>query len=468
MTSQAVRVISLPTAEKQRPKPQSVPQPPADNQHQSKLPLDYTDPFAALADSFGAAEQAHHLQDRIQSEIRVLESQNRWQDIVDLFYPVTEHAPQLCAHDLDIPVRYSLAFSLGHLNRFDQALDELRLCVAHDPNNFRYRSSMAYTLMSSLRAAAAREIILSGQVKKTRLQEAHEHFQAAQRILPDRVTAFYREGSLYKDFDRKNEKAIPLLAQAVRNWEEYSPETRQGRHQERKNAIKARYALASCLVAENQPAAALNHVQMVIKDDNQSNYLKNENKHFALGKVLYALHRYEEALKALEAASMFTNTTDGDYIQELSGRCYLALKQPDQGLACIERIPDKARRPYVRWTEADCLVALSRLDEAKNVLLAAAQRDRRGRHKALLRLARLAYSQNNFNDVALYAEKAVAFHLEVYSTPSADGLFWQAVAALRLNNRELAQNFERDLAAHRPFYPWLPKLRQALHGKAPL
>lgn len=471
MTAEAVRIISLPSAET-TPRPQAVPQPSNEVQQQMALPMDLSpealgpvvDPFASLADAAGSADQAHRTQERVLAEIHALESQNRWQDIVDLFYPVDDHAPQLCAHGLDIEVRSDLAFALGQLKRFDQALAELRICVKRDPGNFRYRSSLGYTLMSSLQAASAREIILPGQERKARLEQAHEQFRAAQSILPDRVTPFYREGRLYKDFDRKPDRAIPLLAQAVRNWDDYSRETKLSRHQERKNAIKARYALASCLVDEGQASTALEHVRMVIEEDAQTGYLKNEHKHFALGKALHALGHSEEALKALAAAAMFTNPSDGDYVFELSGRCHLALGQADKGLESVERIPHKVRRPYVRWTEADCLTALGRTDEAKRVLLACCERDRRGRHKGLIRLARLAYNQNLFADVAAYAEKAVAFHMEVYSTPCADGLFWQAVAALRQGRRDEALAFERDLVAHRPRYPWLPKLRQALHG----
>lgn len=470
MNTQAVRIISLPSAEKDTPKPQAVPVPSAEVQQQTTLPMDLSpdalgpvvDPFAALADAMGGADFAHACLGRVLAEIATLQAQNRWQDILELFHPVEDREPALVAHGLDTEVRSSLGFVLGQLKRFDQALAELRICVQRDPENFRYRSSLGYTLMSSLQAANAREIILPGQEKKARLQEAHDHFRKAQAILPDRVTPFYREGRLFKDFDRKPDKALPLLAQAVRNWEEYSTETRMSRHQERKNAVKARYALASCMIAEGQAASALEHVRTVIEEDARTSYLKSEHKHFAEGKALHALGRFGEALKALDAAALFTNPTDGDYIHELAGRCHLSMGNPDLGLQAVERIPQKARRSYVRWTEADCLVALGRTDDARRILLSSCERDRRGRHKGLIRLARIAYNQGNFAEVTAFAEKAVAFHMETYSTPCPDGLFWQAVAALRSGQRERALSFERDLAAHRPLYPWLPKLRQAL------
>lgn len=470
MNSQAVRIISLPSAEKETPKPQAVQAPTTDVQQQAALPMDLSpdtlgpvvDPFAALADAMGGADIARARRDSVLAEISNLEAQNRWQDILELFHPVEDREPAIVAHGLDAEVRFALGFALGQIKRFDQALAELRTCVRRDPDNFRYRSSLGFTLMRSLQAASAREIILPTQERKARLQEAHDHFRKAQAILPDRVTPFYREGRLYKDFDRKPDKALPLLARAVRNWEEYPAETRLSRHQERKNAVKARYSLASCMLEVGQAASALEHVRTVLEEDAQTSYLKSEHKHFAVGKALHALARFDEALKALEAAALFTNPTDGDYVHELAGRCHLALGNAERGLQAVERIPQKVRRPYVRWTEADCLVALGRTEEARRVLLASCERDRRGRHKGLIRLARLAYTQGDFAEVAAFAEKAVAFHLEVYSTPCADGLFWQAAAALQQGQRDKAAAFERDLAAHRPLYPWLPRLRQAL------
>ena len=474
MNSQAVRIISLPSAGKETPKPQAVLAPSADVLQQAALPMDLSpdalgpavDPFADIADTMGGADIARTRRDTVLAEISNLEAQNRWQDILELFHPIEDREPAIVAHGLDAEVRASLGFALGQLKRFDQALAELRTCVRRDPESFRYRSSLGYTLMSSLLAASAREIILPGREKKNRLQEAHEHFRKAQSILPDRVTPFYREGRLYKGFDRKPDKAIPLLAQSVRNWEEYPPEMRLSRHQERKNAVKARYCLASCMTAKGQAEAALHHVRTVLEEDAQTSYLKNEHKHFAIGKALHALGRYSEALKALEAAAVFTNPADGDYIHELAARCHLAMSDPGMGLQSVERIPQKARRPYVRWTEADCLVALGKIDDAKRILLAACERDRRGRHKGLIRLARIAYNQGDYAAVGGFAEKAVAFHLETYSTPSDDGLFWQAVAALRQGQKDKAIGFERDLTAHRPFYPWLPRLREALREGA--
>jgi len=446
MSAQAARIISLAQAETPAPQPQVAPA--------------AEDPFQHLTDTYGPAAQAQTLLERLMAELDTLKSDKRWQEMLDLAYPVADRHPELGTHGLDTEIRAHVAFALGQLGRFDEAIAELRLCVERDPANFRYHLSLGYTLLRSLQADRAKEIVLTGMERKKRIHEAHQHFQAAQKILPDRVTPFYREGRLTKDFDRAPDKAMALFAQAVRHWEAYDEATRNERHQERKNAIKARYALASCLLQEGKAAAALEHVRLVIAED--ADYIKNEHKYFALGKCLHALQQFQEALQALETAGMFAPPSDVDYVFELAARCHLALGHPGQGLAAIQRIPLKARRPYVRWTEADCLMAQGKASQARTVLLEAAERDRRGRHKALVRLARLAYQQRQLHDAAGFAQKAIDFHRETYGTPCPDGLFWAAAAALGQGDRETARQLTQELADHRPMYPWLPKLRQAL------
>jgi tetratricopeptide (TPR) repeat protein len=446
MSAEPARIIALPQTEEPKPAPKAAPEP---------------DPFAALAEVCGPAQHAQERQHRLLAELEQLKGACRWQEVIDLAHPVEKHHPELCGHGLDAEVRAVVAFALGQLGRFDEALTELEHCLAQDPANFRYHSSRGYLLLRSLQAAQAKEIVLTGMERKKRILEAHAHFQHAQKILPDRVTPYYREGRLYKDFDRDPQRAMPLFAQAVRNWEAYDDATRNERHQERKNAVKARYALASCLLDAGKAEAALEQVRHVLAED--QDYLKNEHKHFALGKILHALGRFQEALSALETASMFTPPAEVDYVFELMARCHLALGQAGKGLAAINRVPLKARRPYVRWTEADCLVALGKPTQARAVLLEAAERDRRGRHKAFIRLARMAYQHGQLADAASFAQQAVEFHRHTYGTPCADGLFWGAVAALRAGDGDTARRLEQELSTHRPGYPWLPKLRQALH-----
>jgi hypothetical protein len=109
---------------------------------------------------------------------------------------------------------------------------------------------------------------------------------------------------------------------------------------------------------------------------------------------------------------------------ELLARVLLAMGESRRALDAVRAVPEKRRRPYVRWTEADVLCALGRLPEAKAVLLQAQERDSRSRHKTLVRLCRVEYVLGDFRASAGFAQEANRFFREKWGNPCADGLFW--------------------------------------------
>lgn len=422
------------------------------------------DLFSKLAADARVQEQATQRQQRVMAEISELQRTNKWQEIIDMFHPVEEKEPELVALGLDLGLRQKIAFALGQLNNFDQALQELKHCLAADPENFQVHSAMAYNYYRSLQAAANREVHLLPAARKKRIQKAHFHMNKAQNLMPDRVTNFYREGKMYKDLERDLKSAIPLLAKAVANWRAYDQKTRDVRSQERKNYIKALYNLASCELGQGRYTVALEHMEQCMAEDEKTGYVKPEHKYFALGKILFAMNRLDRAKQALECAATFIDPVEGNYIRELMGRVMLGLGDPEKGLSIVSTIPHKARRPFVCWTLADCFIALGQRDKARTVLTQSAQRDRRSRHKSLIKLARLSYQERNFQETVRIAGEANTFHLQTFTTICADALFWAIGGHLALGNRDKAEELLREIESHRPGYPYLVRLRRAVRG----
>lgn len=392
------------------------------------------------------------------SEIEQMTRENKWQDILAAFYPVANKLPEVADHGLDGRVREKLAFALGQLGRFDQAIAELEVCLRVDPNNFHAHSSLAYTAYNSLYAAKNRDILLSGHARAERVKLAHDHFQAAQALRPDGVTCFYREGMLWRQIEGKDEKALPLFQRAAANWEKLSGEERQARHQERKNYIKSLYQLAGTLAAAGRPQAALPILKRCLSEDDQCNHLSLVFKYFALGKVNYLLNRFTEARDALMFALRCKADKPVDFVHEMLGRTLLGLNEAAKALEAVRAVPERLRRPYVRWTEADILCALNRLPEAKQVLGRAAERDNRSRHKTLIRLCKIEYLLGEIAAAAAHAAEADRFFREKWGNPCADGLFWQAACALKHGELEKARTFAEDLKAFRPNYDKLDRL----------
>jgi hypothetical protein len=79
--------------------------------------------------------------------------QNRWEEILSIYYPVKEKLSELEKHPRLHQVRGKRAFALGQTKRFDEAIVELALCIDQAPNDYYHHNSLAYMAYNSLYAA---------------------------------------------------------------------------------------------------------------------------------------------------------------------------------------------------------------------------------------------------------------------------------------------------------------------------
>ena len=421
--------------------------------------------LARLAEHSAQLERLRTERRRCLGEIEVLRAENRWEDILALFHPVEEKVPELEAVGLAHALRAEIGFALGHLGRYAEAIALYSACVEAEPSNFHFHAGLAYTAYDSLYAARARKVMLHPAERKARIELAHRHFAAARELRPDGVTNAYRQGMLFKQIQSRADKAPPLFETAVRNWRAYSDELRQARHQERKNYVKSLYQLASCLLDAGKPGQALHHLEDCLREDAASNHLSELHKYFALGKVHFALGDCTAALSALEAAAAHAEPAENDYVFELLARVHLTMHDAEAAMAAVNRVPGHRRRPYFRWTEADVLAARGDVEKACRILVEAADRDRRGSHKALVRLARLEFRRRRYDESLSAARKACDFFLETYRNSFFDGLFWSAAALLRLGRIDEARATLGDLEKLRPDYPNLARLKAMIEAE---
>ena len=401
---------------------------------------------------------------RVLSEMEELIREKKWEDAVAIFYPVEEKQPELAANGMDIPLRAKTAFALGQLQRFDDAIGELTRCINEDPGNFYHHSSLAYTAYNSLFAAQNRDVFLSGKARSGRIDLAHRHFRRSQELRPTGVTNFYREGMLYLKIEGKSEKALPLFQKAVSCWDNLSDDERKARRQQRKNFVKALYRFSGVLLNKGDGLWALKTMNRVLSEDEKSGYLSLVFKYFALGKIHFHLNHFNKARDALLFAVQSGTRNNNDFVHELLSRTYLAMGNPERALEAILKIPERRRRPYCRWTEADVFCALKRYEQAKNTLLKSAERDNRSRHKSLIRLVKIAYAENHFQQAMTHAADADRFFREKWGNRFFEGIFWQAVCAYRLGRNGEALATARELRSLKPDYPKLDALLERLEG----
>lgn len=425
------------------------------NTHDSSQDYDFLD---TLARDHSQVEQARSRLDSCLAEVSLARTSSNWQQIIDLFYPLEEKEPELTELGLDTPLRAELAFALSRTGQPEQSIEQYQKCLQAEPDNFFYVSGLAYVLYNLVYAARNRERILPPRQKADYIERAHKGFSRAQQLRPEGVTNYYRQGMLYKNIQNMDLKAAPLFRRAIENWEAYDEQTREKRHQEFKNYVKSLYNLASCLLKQKKADQALTLLKKCLQFDENKDFIKPEHKFFALGKVHFELGRFEDAHKDLEMASTLIDPRNGDYILELWARVWLHRGRPMEGLQILTRIPEKFRRQFVRWTEGDCYLAMQDFSKARQTWIKSMDRDRRSRHRALIRLARMEFKLNNFSECLKYASESSKFHLETYGNPDPDGLFWSAAACIRLQEKEKAQDYIDDLKAYKPDYPMLGRL----------
>lgn len=428
-----------------------------------QLPLDLKDDMLLkMAEETGLQERMDLVLKTHRAEIQFLRSQCRWQEILDLYHPLEEKEPELVALGCDLELRSEVAFSLGLTGRYDEAVTVYESLTERDPADFHAHVGVAFNAYRILLAAKNRERILPPAEKKTVTRKAEHHYTRAEALRPDRVTAYYRHGMLLKGIQQDFAQAIPLFEKAIDNWSAYGPELQTQRHHERRAFIKSLYTLASCLLETGQAKAALKTLETCLDEDQGKDHVKPLFKCFALGKVLFHLGRLPEARKALEEADAASDGLENDFVLELLARVHLSMGDPTLGLTVLERIPNNRRRPFVRWTEADLLVRAGKVEEAKTVLQRSADKDRRSKHRSLVRLAKISYREARFDACIKAAGEATAFHRETFGTPDCDGLLWEAAGELRIGNTGRARELADEISAFRPRYQHLHRLRDAL------
>jgi len=402
---------------------------------------------------------------RVLADIESLSGNCRWQDIVSLYHPVEEKLPELDEAGMADMVREKIAFAMGQLKQFDDAIELLEACIRNDPDNFYTRSSLGYTAYSSLFAAKNREIFLAGAPRARRIELAHENFTRARQLRPDGVTNCYRHAMLFLQIQDKPKPALHLLNQAIANWENLSEEDRSRRHQEKKNYVKSLYRSASVLLANGEASRALERIQACLKQDESSHHVSVCFKYFALGKIQFCREEFSRAAEALRFALQSREKNQPvDFVHELLARTCLAQGLIDQARDTIEQVPVRMRRPYYRWTEADVLCAAGRFDRAVQVLTETADRDSRSKHVALVRLAKICYSLGQFDSGADHAGRAVDFFNEKWGNLFYEGVFWQALCAFKAGRNQQADTLVAELERACPNFPRLNRLAAMIRG----
>ncbi len=417
-----------------------------------------------LFDEIITSEELGKSVSRLSSDVYLLKSENRWQDIIELCYPLEEKWPEVFKTEAGTSVIDDVVLALGQLKKFDEALELAFKTAENRPDDYRAIMQIAYTAYMSLQAAANREIMLTPAMRKKRLDIAHRYFKRCEEIRPDGVTCFYRHGVLYKNSQNKPARALPLFEKAVSNWKALSEDAQKNRHRERKHYVKALYQLSLCLLDVGKLKKAEEIITRCIKEDAEHNYVENIHKYYTLGKILSRAGRFEDAVKALQRAAVEADPASSSYVFYLMAKCYMdnPRPSPQKALEALFRIPQKRLRPHELRLQAEAYMALGKFDKAREILKKAADRDKKGRHKSLKELAVLEARSGNLDKALNYLKEADNFFRHVYGNPYATALFLSAAVYLKLGKLSEAESVAEELGSYFPDYPGLKKIYRGI------
>jgi tetratricopeptide (TPR) repeat protein len=103
------------------------------------------------------------------------------------------------------------------------------------------------------------------------------------------------------------------------------------------------------------------------------------------------------------------------------------------------------------------------MKQALQVLTGSAERDRRSRHKSLIRIARIHLGSGRYAEAELVCKEAAEFCRKTFGNPSHEALFWQAASLYRLERYQDARAIVVELSDRRFRYPNFNRLTRLVH-----
>ena len=287
-------------------------------------------------------------------------------------------------------------------------------------------------------------------------REAIFWFQQALKAYPDYLVCLYRLAYVYFK-SRKLQESIPLLERALEVYRKQTDEDWKKR--QRKTYIKVRFLQARCYYQRRRFREALEHIQAVLADD-QKNVISLEHKYYALGKILAALKRGEEALGYLEKA--LNPDFPQPYVLDQIGRVYHQLGRFAQALDTYGRALKIRRQGYILRNRAETYLAQGKVGKALGDLHEALKRDAKSRHKIYLRLGQIALNQEKLTEARHYFESAIRAKQEIYGADYAEAHYALVFCYLKQDDRTGARKALQAALAADPNLEWDPALANLL------
>ncbi|NIR51701.1 MAG: tetratricopeptide repeat protein, partial [candidate division Zixibacteria bacterium] len=266
----------------------------------------------------------------------------------------------------------------------------------------------------------------------------------------------YRLAYAYFEFQKPRE-SIPLLQKLLDIYQSHTDE--DWRRRNRKTLVKAQFLLAKSYYRKRRYDEALALIQKLLNQDTK-HFVALEFKFYALGKILAALNREEEALRYLKQA--LDPQHPQPYVLDQTGRVYHQLGDYPEALQQYSRALKIRKLPFIFANRAETYLAIDKIGLAVRDLHQALKRDRKGKHKIYLRLGQINLNGGKLIEAFHYFQSAIRYKQKVYGADYAEAHYALVFYHLQNDQQDLARREMQTALEITPNLEWDTSLREVL------
>jgi len=150
------------------------------------------------------------------------------------------------------------------------------------------------------------------------------------------------------------------------------------------------------------------------------------------------------------------------WVFDLQGRIYVAMKSADEALKVFGRALHLSRFSYIYQGRAQAWLLKGAVNRAVSDLHDALRRDRKGKHKILLQLARIEMDRERLQDAENYIRRAIDFKKKIYDADYAEAHLALAGLYRRMGDTERAKKETQTAYAISPYLEWENMLTEGM------
>ncbi len=359
---------------------------------------------------------------RLDKEIAALIKENKWQEIINLLNPVIENG------DFSVTNLKNLGFAHSRLGHHHKARKYYKMWMQKEPDKAQPYYNMGYTFYD-----------------QGKWKEAIHWFDLALERYPDYMLCLYRKGMALFFWD-KIPKAAKSLQIAVNIYKTIHDPDLQRRMA--KYYYRSTFYLGKCEL--NQGSAVMAQIWFEKNLEDQRHYVKPLFVRYNLAKAYLKSKDYAKAEQIIQ--TLAPHYENKEWLFDIWGRILHNMRQHRLAIEKFSMALKVRMLPYILIHRAGSYFEMGDMELAKQDLYEALRRDRKGRHKILLKLAEIAMEQKQFSKAENLAKRAMEFKKKIYDVDYANAHYFLYKLYDRMDKTE--ESIEELKLAEKLYNQW--------------